>query len=163
MESGPVRSDIQLYEQDLELLKLLRERGQAPGELLKILRDAIQLPPELLRGLIATLQDATGLPINPAGPKPGAMPPMLPCVATPNEDVASDDQHITEPLVVSLRQASRILGDKAITYVYQLGNEGRLDLRKDGRKTVVTMASLRSYCETLPVAQLKVRPKQTLI
>jgi hypothetical protein len=158
MESGPVPSNIQPYEQDLDLLKLLRERGQSPGELLKILRDAIQLPPELLRALIATLQDASGLLINPAGPKPGALPPML--RGSPNDDVSSDDQHITEPLVVSLRQASRILGDKAITYVYQLGNEGRLDLRKDGRKTVVTMASLRSYCETLPVAQLKVRPNR---
>jgi hypothetical protein len=54
------------------------------------------------------------------------------------------------PHAVSLKETSRLLGDKAPSVIYALLAEGKLTALKDGRKTLVTIASIDAYMLNLP-------------
>lgn len=71
-----------------------------------------------------------------------------------NESVASD------PLLASLIQdvplpvAGAIL-HKGRTKIYELLGEGKLDARRDGKRTLITIESIRRYQSSLPPITFK--------
>jgi hypothetical protein len=50
----------------------------------------------------------------------------------------------TEPLGVSVEEAKRHLGDISTATVYRLMDRGKLDKRKVGNRTIITMASIKA-------------------
>jgi hypothetical protein len=54
------------------------------------------------------------------------------------------------PIAVSIPRASVLLGDKCHSEIYEAIDEGKLDALKDGRKTLITVESIRRYIEALP-------------
>ena len=54
------------------------------------------------------------------------------------------------PIAVSIPRASELLGDKCHSEIYEAIGEGKLDALKDGRKTLITVESIRRYIEALP-------------
>lgn len=52
-----------------------------------------------------------------------------------------------EPLAVSYRDACKLLG-VGLSTIHR--NRARLDIRKIGRRSIVTLASLRALIETAP-------------
>jgi hypothetical protein len=61
------------------------------------------------------------------------------------------------PFGVTVKEAGRLLADRARCDIYKLVGMGLLDARKDGNKTIVTWASLKDYFHSLPPAQVKRR------
>jgi hypothetical protein len=60
----------------------------------------------------------------------------------------------SEPLMVARKRAFAML-DIGTTKGHELINTGRLDARKIGDKTVITMASIRALAESLPRVPVK--------
>ena len=57
-----------------------------------------------------------------------------------------------EPLVVGVEDTKRHLGGVSTATVYRLIDRGRLDKRKIGNRTVITMASIRALL-AVPAAE----------
>jgi hypothetical protein len=55
-----------------------------------------------------------------------------------------------EPTAVPIPRASELLGDKSYSEIYEAIDEGKLVALKDGRKTLITVESIRSYMAALP-------------
>jgi hypothetical protein len=55
-----------------------------------------------------------------------------------------------EPIAVSIPRARHLLGDKCNSELYAAINEGHLVALKDGRKTLITVESIRAYMAALP-------------
>jgi hypothetical protein len=47
-------------------------------------------------------------------------------------------------------RARELLGDKCYSEIYEAVGEGKLVALKDGRKTLITVDSIRSYLAALP-------------
>jgi hypothetical protein len=60
-----------------------------------------------------------------------------------------------EPIAVPVPTARRLLGNKATSEVYEAIGRGDLVALKDGRKTLITIASIRAYVAALPRASIK--------
>jgi hypothetical protein len=58
-----------------------------------------------------------------------------------------------EPIVVSPKEAMRIM-DCGHSFLYDLIARGELDARSDGRRTKITMASIRRRLASLPPAKI---------
>lgn len=54
---------------------------------------------------------------------------------------------MTEPLAVSVEEAKRHLGDCSTATVYRLIDNSRLERRKIGGRTVITMASIKALLQ----------------
>jgi hypothetical protein len=52
--------------------------------------------------------------------------------------------------VVSVKKARQLLADKGHTQIYDDIKQGRLDARKDGDKTVITVASILARIDGMP-------------
>jgi excisionase family DNA binding protein len=63
------------------------------------------------------------------------------------------DAPAIERLAVTIEEAQQMLGVQR-TKVYALLGEGKLTAHKIGRRTVVSVASIRSFVATLPTAQI---------
>lgn len=63
-----------------------------------------------------------------------------------------------KPYAVPIRTAQVLLGDKSRREIYVEVGRGNLVALKDGRKTLLTMASTESYVASLPVAKFKSEP-----
>ena len=59
-----------------------------------------------------------------------------------------------EPLLYPINDAKRLIGT-GTTRLYELIGAGLLDARKAGGRTLITAASLRSYAENLPKADIR--------
>ena len=55
-----------------------------------------------------------------------------------------------EPTAVPMPRARELLGDKSYSEIYEAIDEGKLVALKDGRKTLITVDSIRSYMAALP-------------
>ena len=58
------------------------------------------------------------------------------------------------PLLYPIAEAKRLIGT-GTTRLYELIGAGLLDARKAGGRTLITSASLRSYAESLPKANIR--------
>ncbi|MBU8540003.1 helix-turn-helix domain-containing protein [Falsiroseomonas tokyonensis] len=59
---------------------------------------------------------------------------------------------IPEPIFVQPKIAAKIL-NCGMTKLWELVRQGRLDARRMGRRTPITMASIRRYADSLPPAR----------
>jgi hypothetical protein len=66
------------------------------------------------------------------------------------------------PYAVKIPVARTLLGGKSRSRIYELASQGRLELVKDDRFTLVTTASIDAYNAALPVLNVKpyVRKRQ---
>ena len=55
-----------------------------------------------------------------------------------------------EPTAIPMPRARELLGDKSYSEIYEAIDEGKLVALKDGRKTLITVDSIRSYMAALP-------------
>jgi excisionase family DNA binding protein len=60
----------------------------------------------------------------------------------------SDETIIIEPLAVTIQDACAMIGVKR-TKLYALCEAGEIELRKIGRRSVITMASLKKFIANL--------------
>jgi hypothetical protein len=60
-----------------------------------------------------------------------------------------------EPYAVPIREAQRLLGDKAHSEIYVLVGRGQLTAVKDGVKTLIVLDSIKKYSASLPPAKIK--------
>jgi hypothetical protein len=68
----------------------------------------------------------------------------------PNTDVK------LKPFAVPLRtEGRRLLGNKAVSEIYEEAARGLLELVKDGRKTLITMRSIDRYTTNWRPAKIK--------
>jgi hypothetical protein len=58
----------------------------------------------------------------------------------------------SEPFAVSLKEAKPLLGGRSFSSIYEMLAKGELDAVKDGKRTLVTLASIRRRQEALPKA-----------
>jgi hypothetical protein len=65
-----------------------------------------------------------------------------------------------EPLAVPVPTAGHLLGDKSNSEIYEAIGRGDLVALKDGRKTLITLQSIRAYITALPRASIKL-PNRT--
>jgi hypothetical protein len=65
-----------------------------------------------------------------------------------------------EPFAVSVKEARRLLGGKSAAGLYQALAHGELEAIKDGKKTLITMRSIRKRQQSLPAFKpgQRVRP-----
>jgi hypothetical protein len=59
------------------------------------------------------------------------------------------------PYAVKIAVARTLLGGKSRSRIYELASQGRLDLVKDDRFTLVTTASIEAYNAALPTLTIK--------
>src|SRR5258707_246820 len=59
------------------------------------------------------------------------------------------------PFAVRLAEASRLLGNKAVSDIYDEIGLGNLVAIKDGNKTLITVASIDAYMAALPPARIQ--------
>jgi hypothetical protein len=62
---------------------------------------------------------------------------------------------LLEPFAVSLKVARRLCGDMSRSRIYDALGRGELEAVKDGRKTLITMRSIRARQENLPRANIR--------
>jgi hypothetical protein len=60
-----------------------------------------------------------------------------------------------EPFAVTIPESQRLLGDKSHSALYELLGSGKLVAVKDGKKTLITLESIRDYMAGLPRAKIK--------
>lgn len=56
---------------------------------------------------------------------------------------------MSERLLVGVPEAGEMIGHSR-SYIYELIAAGKLDARKSGHRTLLTVESLRKYAESLP-------------
>jgi hypothetical protein len=60
------------------------------------------------------------------------------------------------PYAVPLRTKGReLLGGKAVSQIYEEAARGKLELVKDGKRTLITLRSIDRYNAALPAAKIK--------
>ena len=70
-----------------------------------------------------------------------------------------EDASFIKPFAVKLRpDGRRLLGDKCYSEIYEEIAKGRLELIKDGRRSLLTMRSIEAYMASLPPAEVKKYP-----
>lgn len=57
------------------------------------------------------------------------------------------------PLAVTIPKARSLLGDKARSEIYRCVSRGELDAVKDGRRTLIVVASIEKFMAALPRAK----------
>jgi hypothetical protein len=67
---------------------------------------------------------------------------------------------MSNKLLIPARAAREAIGVKT-TKFYQLLSDGKLDARKLGSRTFVTVESLRSFVDNLPRADINLAPRKT--
>jgi hypothetical protein len=61
-----------------------------------------------------------------------------------------------KPFAVPLRtEGKRLLGNKSVSEIYDQASKGRLELVKDGRKTLITLRSIDAYTAGWQPAKIK--------
>jgi hypothetical protein len=60
-----------------------------------------------------------------------------------------NDQTITKPLLVDIPAAKRLLGGICTATIYRLFETGKLEKRKVGHKTCVTLASIEALANVV--------------
>jgi len=68
-----------------------------------------------------------------------------------------------EPFAVVMKTARNLLGGRAASTIYDMVGRGELDAVKDGKRILITMASIRRRQEGLPRAKIgppRYKPKQ---
>jgi hypothetical protein len=60
-----------------------------------------------------------------------------------------------QPFAVPLHEAARLLGNKSRAGIYQAIAGGELEAIKDGRRTLITLRSIRARQESLPAADIR--------
>jgi excisionase family DNA binding protein len=63
------------------------------------------------------------------------------------------DGALIEPIVVSPKEAMRLM-NCGHNFLYKLIHEGAIDARSDGRRTKITLASIRRRLASLPPAKV---------
>jgi len=63
-----------------------------------------------------------------------------------------------EPFALSVSVTQHVLGDKALSTLYEAGARGDLEFVKDGAKTLITLASIKRYIAAMPRAVLTPTP-----
>jgi hypothetical protein len=72
----------------------------------------------------------------------------------------SDTTATIKPFAVPLRgEGRRLLGNKAVSEIYEAAGRGELELVKDGGRTLITLRSIEQYCSKWTPAQIKKYPK----
>jgi hypothetical protein len=61
-------------------------------------------------------------------------------------------------LLVTIPQAASMVG-RGPTFIYEALSTGQLEARKSDGRTLVTVASLHAYVDSLPRAKLKTTPR----
>jgi hypothetical protein len=64
-----------------------------------------------------------------------------------------------EPFLLSIPQTAQVIGRCTAT-IYELIGSGQLQAKKSDGRTLVTMASIKSYVASLPPAVIAPRPKR---
>lgn len=59
-----------------------------------------------------------------------------------------------EPELVSIHDAGKIIGGVGRSKLYELIGAGEVEARKAGTRTVIVLASLRRYANSLPRAEI---------
>jgi hypothetical protein len=57
-----------------------------------------------------------------------------------------------EPYAVSVRDARPLLGNRSLSSIYDMLAKGELEAVKDGKRTLIVVASIRARQEALPKA-----------
>ena len=80
----------------------------------------------------------------------------------PNSSVTVGIVPLVRPVAVCIEDARPLLGGKAVSGIYRLIGRGQLQAVKDGKRTLVTLASIERYMSSLPLATQikKERPAQ---
>jgi hypothetical protein len=65
-----------------------------------------------------------------------------------------------KPYAVAIPVAQSLMGDKSRSEVYEAAAKGEIDLVKDGKKTLVVLASIESRQAALPPAKVKLTPRK---
>jgi hypothetical protein len=60
-----------------------------------------------------------------------------------------------ERLLTGRKGASAMLGDRSLSKIDELIAEGKLEAVKDGKRLLITVASIKAYAASLPRATLK--------
>jgi hypothetical protein len=63
-----------------------------------------------------------------------------------------------EPFALSVAVTQHVLGDKALSTLYEAGARGDLEFVKDGGKTLITLASIKRYIAAMRPAVLTPTP-----
>jgi hypothetical protein len=63
--------------------------------------------------------------------------------------------NIIEPFAVPVKEAKRLLGNKSGGSLYAAIARGELEALKDGRKTLITLRSIRKRQQSLPAFKSK--------
>ncbi len=64
------------------------------------------------------------------------------------------------PLLYTVSQARAYLGGMGLTKIYEQMALGLLDVRKSGKRTLITAKSLEAYAENLPKATIALSSRQ---
>jgi septal ring factor EnvC (AmiA/AmiB activator) len=65
-----------------------------------------------------------------------------------------------EPFALSVAVTQQVLGDKALSTLYEAGARGDLEFIKDGAKTLITLASIKRYIAAMRPAVLTPTPRR---
>jgi hypothetical protein len=65
-----------------------------------------------------------------------------------------------KPYAVAIPVAQSLMGDKSRSEVYQAAAKGEVDLVKDGKKTLVVLASIERRQAALPPTTVKLTPRK---
>jgi hypothetical protein len=57
-----------------------------------------------------------------------------------------------EPFALSVKDARPLLGNRSFSSIYEMLNRGELEAVKDGKRTLITLSSIRARQEALPKA-----------
>jgi hypothetical protein len=59
---------------------------------------------------------------------------------------------LVEPFAVAVKDARPLLGNRSLSSIYEMLGRGELEAVKDGKRTLITIASIRARQESLPKA-----------
>jgi hypothetical protein len=62
---------------------------------------------------------------------------------------------LPEPFAVSVKDARPLLGNRSLSSIYEMLARNELDAVKDGKRTLITLASIRRRQEALPKATFR--------
>ena len=65
-----------------------------------------------------------------------------------------------EPFALSVKDARPLLGNRSFSSIYEMLNRGELEAVKDGKRTLITLASIRARQEALPRAEFGAEPRR---
>jgi hypothetical protein len=65
-----------------------------------------------------------------------------------------------KPYAVDIPVARKLMGNKSRSEVYEAAAKGEVDFVKDGKKTLVVLASIERRQAALPAANVKLTPRK---